>query len=140
MKSVMLKLALVLTLALIAVVAFAQVNLPPTVDGQVDYMKILEQLIANPKAFLSTSGIALLVFLTTQAIKRFGFKLFSDRVQFAVIAVLGFIYAFLVKKIGGDVQSSAIIMGLLGSGYAATFYAAIKMNFPKLLDFLGEKK
>ena len=142
MKSVILKFVLVLTLALIAVVAFAQVTLPPTVDAQFDYLKFIQELIANPKACLSIGGVALAVFFTVQLLKKYGFKFMKTQVQFLVITVLGIFYSMLVQKIlGGDaVTITSLVIGFAGSAQASTLWSAIKLVFPKLLDFLGEKK
>ena len=131
--------------AMILMIAFvfeavAQVGLPATIEGQVDWLNVIGQLIANPKAFVSASGVAFLVLLTVQAIKRFDFKFINDKAQFTIITVFGLIYSFLIKKIGGDAESSAIIIGILGSGGASQLWKAIKMLFPKLLDYLGENK
>lgn len=140
MKSTVTKVLFVAILALSAVVAFAQVTLPPTIDAPIDYMKLFQEVIANPKALLSSSGIALAVFLTAQFLKRFGFKMMKEQVQFLFLGALGVVYALLLGLITGTEPFISVVIGLFGTHQASSLWSAIKLNFPGLLDFLGENK
>lgn len=140
MKSLTIKAVLALSLLVMAVVAFAQVTLPPTVDSSMDYMKLIQELIANPKALLSASGVALAVFLTAQFMKRFGFKMLGEKTQFLVLSILGVVYAIMLGLITETGTLASVVIGLFGSHQASSLWSAIKLNFPKLLDFLGENK
>lgn len=120
--------------------AFAQVVLPGEVDGAIDISQVIEQLIANPKAFLSTMGGALLILLFVQACKKFGFKLMKPEYQLLLILFLGQVYSVLVSVfIYKQMTLSTAIVGFFSSGAAISLFNQLKLAFPKLLIFEPKK-
>lgn len=123
-------------LVLAPLMALAQVVLPESTDGQVDYGQLIGALIANPKAFTAAIVGALVIFLIVQALKapalgRF-FKFLDPKIQFAIITVLGqaygvVVHAFVLK----DQGISAALVGVFSAGGAAAIFNAIRLIFVK---------
>lgn len=123
-------------LLMIPILGFAQIILPGTIDASIDYAALIGQLIANPKAFISISGGALLVYLAVQFLKseycKKIFKKLSDKQQFAIITILGQVYAFVVLAfITKDQEISKVIVGVFSSGGAAAIFGAFKLLIEK---------
>lgn len=133
--------ALAIILVMMPLIAFAEVILPLTIDGQLDYQALITQLIANPKSFLSTMGGAVLIFLFVQANNKYKFKLMSPLKQYLLIFVLGQVYSFIVSVlIFHNMTVGTFVVGFFSSGAAISLYNQIKLAFPKLLVFEPEKK
>lgn len=121
-----------ITLLMISLAALAQVSLPGSVDGSIDWAALIGQLIANPKA-LGAAGIgALIIFVLVQALKseKLGkfFKFLDPKVQFLIITVLGQAYGFVVSVfVLHDQDISKAIVGIFASGGAAAIWNAIQL-------------
>ena len=124
--------SLFILMILAPVMAFAQVVLPGTVDGQVDYAQLISQLIANPKAFTAAAIGAIVILVLVQGTKKFGFKFLEPKLQFAIITLLGQIYGVLVTVfVLQDQDISKALVGLFASGGAAAIFNAFKLVFEK---------
>lgn len=124
---------------MLPLMAMAEVVLPGSVEGSIDLSQVVAELIANPKAFLSTMGGALVILLFVQACKKFGFKLMSPAKQLLLILFLGQIYSILVSVFVLKNQALATaIVGFFSSGAAMSLFAQLKLAFPGILPF--EKK
>ena len=97
MKTALLMIALVL----VPLLAFANIVLPETVEGTINWLEVFSQVIANPKAVTPTMIGSLLILAIVQVLKHptFGkfFKNLKAKVQFMIITLLGVIYAILAK-------------------------------------------
>lgn len=129
---------LVLSIAMFSVVCFAQ-TLPMDPAGSIDWVTLIGQMIANPKAFVGAALGAFVILLIVQGMKsdtvgKF-FKFIPDQAQFLVIAVLGQVYAFLMHVyILKDQQISVVLVGLFSSGGAAAIFNGLKLAFPKFFE------
>jgi hypothetical protein len=124
-----------LVLACFATLALAQ-TLPGSVDAQVDYAKLIGELIANPKAVTAAFIGALIVLIFVQALKSpvFGkfFKSINPKVQLAIVTILGQLYGVILHVLVlKDAEFSTQIVGLFASGGAAAIFNAFKLLFEK---------
>lgn len=125
--------SLLMCILLFPIMAFAQIVLPGTVDGEVNYAALIQQLIANPKSFTVAIIGALLILAFVQACKKFGFKLMAPQKQLFLLVVLGQVYSFLVSVfILKDVSASAAVVGMFSSGGAMMIFNHLQLAFPKL--------
>lgn len=123
-------------LILMPLLAFAEVILPGSVDGSVDYAVLIGQLIANPKAFSAVIIGALVILGIVQALKspklKSIFKSVPEPVQFLIITGLGQVYAILVHVyVIHDQNISVALVGIFSSGAAASIYNAAILVFGK---------
>lgn len=122
--------------AMFTFAAFAQIALPGSADGSVDWAVIIGQAIANPKALTAAVIGCLVVLLIVQALKsnlfKNVFKKVPEPVQFAIITILGQCYAFAVHVfITKDQEMSVALVGLFSSGGAASIFRAVQLLFIK---------
>lgn len=123
---------MIIMMILFPLMAFAQVILPGTVDGEMDWANLITQLIANPKAFSAVVIGAIVILVVVQMTKKFGFKFLEPKLQFAIITALGQIYALIVSVfILKDQDISKALVGLFASGGAAAIFNAFKLVFEK---------
>lgn len=115
--------------------AFAQ-TLPVDPSASIDWVTLIGQLIANPKALSAAFIGAMVVLILVQGLKsetvgKF-FKFIPAQAQFLVITVLGLIYSILVNVyVIKDQEISKVLVGFLSSGGAAALFMGIKLCFPK---------
>lgn len=122
-------------LILLPMIAFAQVVLPGSVEGNVDYAAIISALIANPKALSAAAIGALVILVFVQATKKFGFKLFPPKIQALVITLLGQVYGVLVSVfVLQDQDISKALIGVLSSGGAVALFNLYKLLTEKPVE------
>lgn len=138
MKSIFKLFALVAFLIVSITVTFAQ-SLPADASVSIDWVTLVGQLIANPKALTAAFIGALVVLVIIQGMKsetvgKF-FKFIPPRAQFLVITVLGLVYSILVNVyVIKDQEISKVLVGFLSSGGAAALFMGIKLCFPKWFE------
>lgn len=127
-------LTLIFMFIMLPVMAFAQVVLPGSVDGEIDYSKIVAELIANPKAFISTMGGALLILIFVQVCKKYNFKLMTPSKQLLLILFLGQVYSLLVSVfVLHNTSMATAVVGFFSSGAAISLFNQLKLAFPNIL-------
>lgn len=127
----------IMTLSLIIpLMALAQVSLPTDPSSQVDWMKLLGDALANPKALTAVMIGAILLLAIIQMLKSsiFSglFKKIPAKAQFAIITILGQVYAIVIHALVIKDQSvSVAVIGLFTSGGAVAVFNAFKLMFEK---------
>lgn len=144
MKKFFLLTTMIFAFLMMSVVCFAQ-TLPSDATGSVDWMTLIGQLIANPKAASAAFVGALIVLIVIQAMKSetFGkfFKFIPDQAQLLVITVLGQLYAIALHAfVLKDQQISVALVGIFSSGGAAAIFNGLKLAFPKVFGKQVEAK
>lgn len=129
------KVIFALILSLFTFAVFAQA-LPSDATIEFDWVKFLGELIANPKAlkgvFIGFLVIlAIVQFLKSSFVNKV-FKNLDPKVQFALITILGQVYALAYKLLilkSEDV--SAVVVGFISSGGAVAIFNAVKLLLPQ---------
>jgi hypothetical protein len=125
-----------LMIALYAVSAIAQIALPPDATLEFDWVKFIGELISNPKALKGVFIGFVVVLAIVQFLKSsFANKIFKNldpKVQFALITILGQIYALAYKLlIDKSDDVSTVIIGFISSGGAVAIFNAAKLLLPQ---------
>lgn len=124
-----------LLIVLISLSAIAQ-TLPSDATLELDWIKFIGELIANPKALKGVFIGFLVILAVVQFLKSsFVNKVFKNldpKVQFALITILGQLYALAYKLlILKSEGAETVIFGFITSGGAVALWNAVKLLLPQ---------
>lgn len=129
------KVIITLILSIFSFAVFAQ-GLPSEATIEFDWIKFIGELIANPKAlkgvFIGFVVIlAIVQFLKSSFVNKV-FKNLDPKVQFALITILGQLYALAYKiLILKSEDVSTVVVGFISSGGAVAIFNAAKLLIPQ---------